>query len=249
LKPLKSKPAAKKELLRAFGRGREIVVPSHIVAVERELMSEYARANVAAKEEYEREKRERVEAEKNRLLKRKREDDEVLKSVKEVEARRSKKEPTTVLDLDKVAGRYDVVAPYLRDNYGASDGSDSYSLAIAPASGGKAIWGDFDFGSFEGYLRSTSIDKTARTITFNWRGRENGEGESTFGDNNIIEITFLDDKTFEGYAEGDFFEQCEISGRYESKGGNPQHNVNSWVYQYESLDEDNYERERVARWH
>jgi hypothetical protein len=223
-------------------------VPPQIVAIEKELKSAYALANVAAKEEYDREKRERGEAEKAKQSKRKRQDEEMLKSVKKVEAKRGKQSAKTVLDVNKVVGRYDVVVPYLRDNYGASDDSDSYSLAIAPGSGGKVIWGEFDFGSFEGYLRSTSFDRAARTITFHWRGRENGEGESTFGDNNIIKITFLDDKTFEGYAEGDFFEQCEISGRYESKGGNPRHNVNSWEYQYKSLDEDNYERERVARW-
>ena len=156
------------------------------------------------------------------------------------------------LNLDKIAARYTVVAPYLRDNYGSSYDSDSYSLAIAPSGSGKEVYGEFDFGAFEGYLRSTSIDTAARTISFHWRGRETGEGESTFGPNNRLRITFLDDKTFEGEAEGDVFERCNLTGRYDAERSRNkvfQKAVPGWKYQYESLDEDNYERERVARWH
>jgi hypothetical protein len=75
-------------------------------------------------------------------------DGKVLKSVAEAEVKRPKQSAKTALNIDKVAARYTVVAPYLRDNYGASDVSDTYSLAIAP--GGKEIYGELDFGSFEG---------------------------------------------------------------------------------------------------
>jgi hypothetical protein len=62
LKLFKSKPAAKKELMRAFEKAREIPVPQHILALEKELQEVYSVANVAVEEEYELEKRARLEA-------------------------------------------------------------------------------------------------------------------------------------------------------------------------------------------
>ena len=65
-------------------------------------------------------------------------------------------------------------------------------------------------------------------------------------------ITFIDDKTFEGDVEGDMLSRCDITGRYDAERSLNkvfQKSVEGWRYQYESLDEDNYERERVGRWH
>lgn len=143
------------------------------------------------------------------------------------------------------------MSPYLRDGYGSSYDNGNYSLAIAPSVSGKQVWGEFNFGAFEGYLCSTSIDQTARKINFHWRGRETGEGESTFGDNNTMAITFLNDKTFEGDVKGDMLSHCDITGRRHVGRFQDevfQEHVERWQDEYEGLNEDNYERERVARW-
>jgi hypothetical protein len=70
----------------------------------------------------------------------------------------------------------------------------------------------------------------------------------------MMKITFVDDETFDGSAEGDVFSQCEIMGKKEGgaglgKNGSFESDANTWEYEYEQLDEDNYERERVGRWH
>ena len=252
LKPFKSKAAAKKELLRAFGASKMLNVPQSIRGIEKELELEYATANAIAKKEREQERLVQTELETKRQLKRKREDEQVLQTISDAGKKKTKSSAKQRLDLDKVAAQYTVVSEYLRDNYGQDDDDDEHSLALAPSSSGGDVWGTFDFGSFDGYMRSTSIDPAARTITFNWRGRENGEGQSTFGEGNIIRITFLDDKTFEGMAEGSMFERCAIAGRYDvdaSRNVAFHRSVDGWKYQYESLNEDNHERESRARWH
>lgn len=96
LKPLKTKPAAKKELLKALGTGKVIAVPQHLLDLEREMKAEYAVANVAAKEKYEQEKKVRAEAERNRQLKRKRAEDDLLKEIADAREKSSKRSKDTV---------------------------------------------------------------------------------------------------------------------------------------------------------
>jgi hypothetical protein len=56
-----------------------------------------------------------------------------------------------------------------------------------------------DFGIFTGTLRSEALsDSPGNEIKFYWRGRETGEGQSTFGPRNVMEIQFLNEKMFKG---------------------------------------------------
>lgn len=64
LKPLKTKPAAKKHLLAAFGPDQTLGVPEHIIQLEKDLRDLYAQDNAQAKIRYENEEREREIAEK-----------------------------------------------------------------------------------------------------------------------------------------------------------------------------------------
>jgi hypothetical protein len=154
------------------------------------------------------------------------------KDADEVKTKKNKKSGQLPLNLHKIASRYSVDNPYLRDNWGRSDGP--WYLILAPTRDLKTVYGRFDFQSFDGYLRSTSIDKANRTITFNWRGRDTGEGESTFSESNVMRITFLDDHTFEGTVDGEWFGQSDMTEKFDAEGSRNKvfvKNVPTWKNQ------------------
>lgn len=251
IKPFKTRPAAKKALLEAFAaHGNHLVVPQSILDVEAELKEEFAQANKTAKEVREAEKLEHQQQIQREQMKRKREEDSIVEEVSAKSAKHAKQKQS--LDLQAVAGAFSVAAPSLLEGYGSSD-DGTYIVRLAPLeSQSDTIYSDFNFGAFMGYLRSTSINKRTRTIDFNWRGRETGEGRSTFGPQNTFQLAFVDDESFEGYAQGDYFERCEIYGKRKActgPGGRPLTNAAAWKYQYDSLNETSCERERVSRWH
>ena len=68
LKPLKTKVAAKKSLLAAFGTSKVLRVPKEMVKLEKELKVMYERNNAEAKKKREKEKREQEKAEAKRLI-------------------------------------------------------------------------------------------------------------------------------------------------------------------------------------
>ncbi|KAK5950748.1 hypothetical protein OHC33_008131 [Knufia fluminis] len=244
IKPFKTKPAAKRALLEAFrAQGGRLAVPQSAVDIEQELKKEFAEANATAKRKYEADKLERQEQSWKKQVKRKREEDSLVEEVSTAAAKRVKQQP---LDVQAIRGPYTVAAPHLSEMYGSSD-DDGYRMNLAPY-GANTIYGYFDFGAFEGFMQSMTISKETRTVKFQWRGRETGEGESTFGDDNIVQLKFSDDNTFEGHAVGDCFERCEIYGK-KNVGVPWNANASAWKHEYDSLDEENYERERVARWH
>ena len=75
---------------------------------------------------------------------------------------------------------------------------------------------------------------------------------STFGKENQIKITFLDDETFKGHVKGAYHKRCEISGKFEADFGDEtgdwEQDVTTWQCRYKELDEGNYERENRDRW-
>jgi hypothetical protein len=94
LKPLKTKSAAKKELLKAWERGgRKFVVPDHILRVEGELKEAFKVANFVAKEKYEEDEKVRLEAERKQQLKRKREDEKLLTEIAAAQEKSKKQKP------------------------------------------------------------------------------------------------------------------------------------------------------------
>ena len=50
----------------------------------------------------------------------------------------------------------------------------------------RHFWCHLDFGIYEGYLRSCGPveNKMVVTMSFQWRGRDTGEGESTYDASN-----------------------------------------------------------------
>ena len=109
---------------------------------------------------------------------------------------------------------YSVAVPYSSESYGSSEEGDTYAIEFAHLEKQfDTMYGMFDFGAFVGYLRSMSTNKDTRTIKFQRRGRNTGEGESSFGNDNIIQLKFLDDNPFEGCAQNDWFDRYEIYGK------------------------------------
>ena len=218
-----TKPAAKRILLQALeANGLLLDVPNDIIELKKDLRVQFKKANEDAKKEYEKEKEMERDRARQAQLKRRREDDELMAQVANVKEAKKSNTGTRPLDLRAIGAEYYVVASSLRDNYCDSPTGDHFTLSLGAESTSHGIvWGEFDFGAVTRFLKSDKINKKDRTVSFRWRGREMGEGESTFGPENTMQITFLDDYAFEGSFDGDFFEKCDIVGtRSTSKGSN-----------------------------
>ncbi|KAL8912576.1 MAG: hypothetical protein Q9171_002440 [Xanthocarpia ochracea] len=112
-----------------------------------------------------------------------------------------------------------------------------------------SIWGEYDFGMFSGILRIPQRPFVASgdMLSFEWRGRENGEGEMSFGDNCVGGISFLGN----GYIEGwiNLHGECRFEGTRMDGPGTAMSSAADLRDQWDSYNEDEYERERVGRWH
>lgn len=81
LKPLKSKPAAKKALLTALQGAKGLTVPENIRKVERDLIAEYDVKNAAAEKERQAQKLLEKERREKELKKRRRDEDDMLAEI------------------------------------------------------------------------------------------------------------------------------------------------------------------------
>lgn len=126
------------------------------------------------------------------------------------------------------------------------------TLKFALSSTTKHVWGSFDFGVFEGKLRSSSsITPTNNIISFVWRGRETGEGQSTYGAENVAEIEFLGKGKFRGSMYWDCLGRFELVGKRDEDASRNRvfaMNVPGWKSQFWAINDSSYERERVGRW-
>ena len=68
LKPLKTKVPAKKALLAAFGDGRTLTVPAHILVLQEQLRVDYEAANVLARQEYDNQRKAEKKAQEERRV-------------------------------------------------------------------------------------------------------------------------------------------------------------------------------------
>lgn len=143
--------------------------------------------------------------------------------------------------------------PDIESGYG-SDRDGPYKIWIMQSSNStdySTYTGWFDFGPFEGYMKSTSVDRKNRIITFQWRGHEK-EGASTFGSSNIITLTF-GESVYEltGDAEGSVFKKCKLSGKKDmmpTPVAKDSKKAQLWEYKYSQLTQENYDRENRSRW-
>jgi hypothetical protein len=95
-------------------------------------------------------------------------------------------------------GEYRILAPYLRSQWG--EDTQTMTLKMSLSEGGSHLWAWFDFGVLSGIMRSWRLlpKKVGDTAHFLWRGREEGEGEMMYGEQNTACITFLGDGKIKG---------------------------------------------------
>lgn len=126
---------------------------------------------------------------------------------------------------------------------------DDFELILSLA--GDAVWGAYDFGMHSGILHMPERPYSAsyRKVPFTWRGRENGEGQMSYQDEcQHGWIQFLGDGRIEGQI--DVYGQGKFTGkRISGQETRPPRDVRSMRDEWNSYNEDAYERERVGRWH
>ena len=100
-------------------------------------------------------------------------------------------------------------------------------------------------------MRSTKPLNTAdNSISLHWRGRETGEGESTFGDENIVRLYFMKGGMFKGTMYWNCCGEFEVIGKLNAGTFNKieySKKVTAWKSAYRELNEANYTRESAGR--
>ena len=155
------------------------------------------------------------------------------------------------MSLSSLSGSYRIAAPDMRSFI--SLGDSQMVLEIGLSSTRSHLWGQFDVGAVKGTVRSEKLSSRSRkdTIKFQWRGRETGEGESTFDYKNVMTLRFRDEETFQGEIFWDCMGTIKIAGkrvRSDLSNGALSRKVFKWKGSYRQLNESNYEVERISRW-
>ena len=112
-----------------------------------------------------------------------------------------------------------------------------------------ALWGAYDFGMFSGVLLLPNRPLSAsaeNALPLTWRGRENGEGEMSFGERCTGEIKFLGGGRIEGWMS--VYGQLEFTGMRRTGPGAPVRTARSMRAEWEGYNDAAYEEERVGRW-
>ncbi|KAL8856736.1 MAG: hypothetical protein Q9178_006693 [Gyalolechia marmorata] len=145
--------------------------------------------------------------------------------------------------LGLINGIYEISCPDIEQEWDY----DGFTIVLTLDS--PSIWGEYDFGMFSGILRIPQRPFVASgdMLPFEWRGRENSEGEMSFGDNCVGGISFLGN----GYIEGwiNLYGDCRFEGTRMDGPGTAMSSAADLRDQWDSYNEDEYERERVGRWH
>ncbi|KAJ7685548.1 hypothetical protein DFH06DRAFT_1029285, partial [Mycena polygramma] len=252
LQPAKTKEAAKRALLGAFGSKKTLSIPSKVLALEKEMCKEYKEANKLAKAKYQEEQKEEKKKEEEKRNKRKRERESAIENfLQEDNSRPVKKGKTQALKLQgsgELTGKFNVIAPFLTEQWEDAT-RDTMWLKLCPSSTNARLWGSFDFGVISGVIRSATLPaKVGDSVAFLWRGRDSGTGESTFGDDNVGTIKFLSGgfKATMDWDLGNF----EFAG---TKLASPKDKISplslrEWKTTWRSINESAYGRENRARW-
>ena len=126
---------------------------------------------------------------------------------------------------------------------------DCYQFSLILTLEGDSLWGAYDFGMFTGILNmARPFTASNNRIEFAWRGRENSEGEMSYGNHNKGWIKFLGDGELEGMISV-YGGEAKFSGTRVS-GTETRSERSSWSMkeEWDGYNSFNYERERRARW-
>ncbi|KAJ7461491.1 hypothetical protein FB451DRAFT_1371227 [Mycena latifolia] len=255
LPPTTTKAAAKRALLAAFGGKTTLEVPARIVKLAEDMAKEYGAANKVAKARYLEEKRLGEAKEAERRSKRKREIDVAIgeflqETGNERPVKKGKTQPAQLQANGELSGKFNVLAPFLTEQW-EDDTRDPMWLKLCPSSTAAHLWGAFDFGVISGVLRSTAPLPTCvgEAAAFKWRGRESGTGESTFGADNVVRITFLGGGKFRAQMDSELGNFDLAGTKLEgTKGKVAPKSVREWKTTWRGINPRAYERENRARW-
>lgn len=125
-------------------------------------------------------------------------------------------------------------------------------LRLCQSQSRRHVWGDFTFGVLTGTFRSEQLSQTrSGKIKCQWRGRETGQGESTFGPKNVLELQFLNEKTFRGTMYWNCVGTFDIAGKLDWERTQNRvfaKNIRGWKDRYRRLNKANYDAEARNRW-
>ncbi|RDB19989.1 hypothetical protein Hypma_013077 [Hypsizygus marmoreus] len=254
-----------------------IPVPKHILELENSLKEEYRLANIAAAKKYKEEQEQRKIEEEIQQKKKNEEYDAILnefaavgvvirrdairgsdeyeidddeESKAHVSDTQLRKDIATFPEshLRDLVSEYKIIAPYLQDQWSGDTGGDIH-LKMSPSLNHSHLWVWFHFGVVSGIMRSRGPppEKVGDVVHFLWRGREEGEGEMTYGEDNIGSITFLGDGKIRGTMR--WMGEFEFAGKKV-----PRRNVvwvksvDGWKNEWRGINIRSYESARVGRW-
>ena len=150
---------------------------------------------------------------------------------------------SAAVSLGLINGIYEIDCPEIEREWDY----DGFTMILTLDT--PSIWGEYDFGMFSGILHIPQRPFAAsnETISFQWRGRENSESQMSFGDNCVGGISFLGN----GYIDGwiNLYGECRFQGRRRDGPGTAIRSAASMRDEWDGYNEDEYERERVGRWH
>ena len=157
-----------------------------------------------------------------------------------------KQEPASQ-DLPKLGllnGYYDIDCPTIEGEW--PDWADDLSLVLTLDS--PSMWAAYDFGIFSGiiHLPERPYTSSQESLPCSWRGRENGEGEMSFGDRCTGAITFLGGGRIEGWLS--LYGRCEFSGMRRDGPGNAPRTAASMRQEWDGYNDEEYEAESRGRW-
>ncbi|KAL8864618.1 MAG: hypothetical protein Q9174_007285, partial [Haloplaca sp. 1 TL-2023] len=137
--------------------------------------------------------------------------------------------------LGFINGIYKVSCPEIEGEFD----DDGFTIVLTLDS--PSVWGQYDFGMFSGifHVQQRPFAASNEMFPFHWRGRENGEGAMSLGDNNVGEIFFLGN----GYIEGwiNVYGQCRFEGYRRDGPGTAVSNAIDIRNEWDGYNEEQYE--------
>ena len=143
-----------------------------------------------------------------------------------------------------INGIYDLSCDTVEKQWGFGD------LTLTLALEGTTVWGAYDFGMSSGilFLPNRPWQASKEPLPFTWRGRENGEGEMSFGNGCQGEISFLGKGKIEGWIN--VCGKCSFNGVRRAGAGTvgTTRPARDMKVEWEGYNEQAYEEERTGRW-
>ncbi|KAJ5129730.1 uncharacterized protein N7515_005769 [Penicillium bovifimosum] len=145
--------------------------------------------------------------------------------------------------LGLINGTYEIQSPDIEGQWPHYIPYEGLELTIRL--NGKEVWGSYHFGIFGGvfWMLHRPMKASTEEIPFEWRGREMGTGEMSFGSSNQGYIMFLGD----GKIAGSINCMGNLGFQGEKVGSEVQ-TASQLEYEWGGYNQEEYDRENRARW-